>query len=113
MLAHVLNIVFRPPSKMIALLPSTMSYAITSAQHGPYTQPLLKRMIALLPSTVPCANTFAQHGLYILTPVKRMIALLPTTMSYASTSAQHGPYNQPLRKTYDITTNLAVYYVIC
>ena len=54
--------------RVIALLPTTMSYAITitSDQHCPYTQTLLKRMIALLPSTMPCANTFAQHGLYIL-----------------------------------------------
>ena len=73
MLAHLINMFLTPsPSikRMIALLPTTMSYACTYAQHGLYTQPLLKRMIALLPSTMPCANTYVQHGLYILTPVK-------------------------------------------
>ena len=70
---------------MIALLPTTMSYAITSAY------------MVCTPSPWK----------------KRMIALLPTTMTYASTSAQHGPYTQPLLKTYDITTTLALYYVIC
>ena len=84
MLAHMLNMVCtQTPVKTYDSTTNTMSYASTTAQHGPYTQPLLKRMIALLPSTMPCANTYVQHGLYILTPVK----------------------------TYDSTTTY--YYVIC
>ena len=31
-----------PVKRVIALLPTTMTYASTSAQHGPYAQPLLK-----------------------------------------------------------------------
>ena len=86
MLSHLLTwSADQAPGKkrMIALLPTTMTYASTSAQHGPYTQPLLKSVIALLSPTI----------------------------SYAITSNQHVPHTQPLYKRYDRSTTF--YYVIC
>ena len=79
--------------------------------HGLYTKPLLKRVIALLPTTMSYAITSAYMVCTPSPWKKRMIALLPTTMTYASTSVQHGPYTETPVKTYDSTTTY--YYVIC
>ena len=96
---------------MIALLPTTTSYACTYAQCDLYTKPPLKPYDSTTTYYYVICYHICLHGLLTHPPVKRMIALLPTTMSYVGICAQHCPDTKPPLKPYDSTTTY--YYVIC